>query len=137
MAATGDQAINDLSIRQVLAFHSYDTVNSAKPGALASGMHHCNFRRPHSATSYRAPASGLSFDGNNLERNYIQAPDSRGTGPSDEATCTGTRARAPVLPENSRCCFVLAENINMDTACRENVQVRGKRLDERQDSRAK
>jgi transposase InsO family protein len=33
-------------------------------------MHHYNFRRPHSATSHRPPASRLGFDANNVLRNY-------------------------------------------------------------------
>lgn len=37
---------------------------------LQPWMRHCNFQRPHSATSHRPPASGLGFDGNNVLRNY-------------------------------------------------------------------
>ena len=38
-------------------------------GPLELWMHHYNFARPHSATSYRHPASCLEFDRNNVVRN--------------------------------------------------------------------
>lgn len=44
--------------------------SDARATELAPWMYHYNFRRPHSATSHRPPASRLGFDGNNVVRNY-------------------------------------------------------------------